>query len=69
MTPVDSSAIADIGYAEDERTLFVRFRSGEVYAYLDVPPATFADFADALSKGAFFQARIDPAFTFLKLDA
>ena len=69
MTPVDSSAIAEIGYLERKRTLLVRFRSGEGYAYFDVPPQTYAAFLAAPSKGAFFRAQIDPVFSFLKLEA
>ena len=50
MTPVDSSAIAEI-------------------AYLAVPPEIHAAFLAAPSKGAYFHARIDPAFSFLRLNA
>ncbi len=69
MVPVDSSAIAEIGYLGRERTLLVRFRSGEGYAYFAVPPETHAAFLAAPSKGAFFRARIDPVFSFLRLNA
>ena len=50
--PVDSSSIATIGYASEERVLELEFRqTGEVYQYFDVPPEEYAAFLDAESKG------------------
>ena len=69
MEPVDSAALAQIGYDADSRTLFIRFREGGLYAYLDVPPATVQALGEAPSKGAFFHAEIDPAFRYVRLDA
>lgn len=68
MVPVASSALAEVGYDADSRTLFIRFRAGGLYAYLDVPPEDAAGLMQAPSKGGFFQARIDPRFRFLKLE-
>lgn len=69
MTAVESRAIAEVGYEARSRTLLVRFRSGEAYAYLDVPAAVHDDFLAAPSKGRFFQAEVDPAFRFVRLEA
>ena len=66
---MDSSALAAVGYDADSRTLLVRFRSGEAYAYLDVPAEVHAGLLAAPSKGRFFQARIDPVFRFVRLEA
>ena len=68
LTPVASSAIAAIGYDPASRTLFVRFRAGGLYAYLDVPPETARAFEAAPSKGGFFQDEIDPAFRYVRLE-
>ena len=68
LKPVDSSAIAALGYDPASRTLFVRFRAGGLYAYLDVPPETSTAFEAAPSKGGFFQDEIDPVFRYVRLD-
>ena len=67
MVAVASSAIAAIGHDPASRTLFVRFQSGETYGYLDVPAAVFDAFLAAPSKGAFFQAQVDPVFRYVRL--
>jgi hypothetical protein len=58
MPPVTSEAIAQIEYDADAATLFVRFTSGEWYAYLGVPAPVHAAFVAAESKGRFFQDHI-----------
>ncbi len=68
LEPVESTALSAVGYDALSRTLFVRFRAGGLYAYLDVPRGTADGLMAAPSKGGFFQARIDPAFRFLKLE-
>ena len=64
---MDSSALAAVGYDAATGTLLVRFRSGEAYAYLDVPPEAHAALMTAPSKGRFFQAEIDPAYRYVRL--
>ncbi len=50
--PVDSSSIASIGYAPQERVLELEFRqSGEVYQYFDMP---------ADSKGIYVNQQLKP---------
>ncbi len=69
LVPVESSAIAAIGYDATSRSLFVRFRAGGLYAYLDVPEPVARAFQAAPSKGGFFQDRIDPVFRYARLEA
>ena len=59
MPAVESSAIRGIDYEPSSRTLLVIFIDGDGYAYFGVPPALYADFLRADSKGRFFaeQAR------------
>lgn len=60
-----STAIRDSRYDPDTRTLSVWFvPSGQRYDYEDVPPATYAAFQRALSKGRFFNARIRDHFKY-----
>ncbi len=68
MPAVDSDAIAHVEYEAAACTLFVRFTSGEWYAYLDVPRLTFQRLLAAKSKGRFFQMEIRERYSFVKLD-
>lgn len=57
MIPVDSSAIAEIGY--EDGTLAIRFRSRrELYSFPNVPEQIFKDFLQAPSKGKFYNENI-----------
>ena len=52
--PVDSSSIATIGYAPQDRVLEVEFRhSGEIYRYFDVTDKQHTAFLAAESKGTY----------------
>jgi hypothetical protein len=54
----DSSAVTDVTYDAKQRWLFVRFKSGDWYAYFDAPPSLYRAFLAAESKGRFFQEQI-----------
>ena len=59
--PVESSSIASIGYAPQERVLELEFRqSGEVYQYFDVPAEEYAAFLAADSKGTYVNQHLKP---------
>jgi hypothetical protein len=55
-TPVDSRAIAAVGY--DGRTLTVEFTSGRVYDHPNVPPSVYRELMNASSKGAYYSLNI-----------
>lgn len=56
---VDSSMIDQIGYLKKSRIfLYVKFDSGKVYQYTDVPDGLFMDFVMSLSKGEFYNRKI-----------
>jgi hypothetical protein len=59
---VDSSAIDRIGYDEERRELYVRFRGGGAYTYLAVPPEEWVALCEAESKGAFVNQAIKPRY-------
>lgn len=59
-----STAISAIAFDENAGRLDVRFVSGEVYSYFDVPLATAEAFGRASSKGGFFQRHIRDRFEF-----
>lgn len=56
MIIVQSSNISSIGY--DNRTLYVRFHSGGLYAYRNVPASVYRELMCSASKGQYFQAYI-----------
>jgi hypothetical protein len=61
---VESSSIASAGYRPDQEVLEVRFRSGAVYRYLNVPPGIHGAFLAAESKGRYFNEAIRGRFEF-----
>ena len=59
--PVESSSIASIGYAPEQRMLELEFRqSGEVYQYFDVPAEEHTVFLAADSKGTYLNVHFKP---------
>ncbi len=59
--PLESSSIASIAYAPQERVLELEFRqSGEVYQYFDVPAEGYAAFLAADSKGTYLNQQFKP---------
>jgi hypothetical protein len=66
-TPVKSTNIAAIGYDSASRTLEVEFKSGGVYEYKSVTPATALAFKRAKSKGNYFASVIKNKYEGKKL--
>jgi lysyl-tRNA synthetase class 2 len=66
LQPVDSSAIARIGYDAKGEEAYVEFHDSDVYVYCGVPPPVFEEFARADSKGTFLNMVIKPRFPFRK---
>lgn len=56
MIPVQSSNIASIGY--ESGTMHIRFHSGGLYTYSDVPEFLYMELMSAASKGRYFHAHI-----------
>lgn len=65
MTPVKSSDIASIGY--EGSILYVRFNSGGMYAYPNVPESLYRALMEAPSHGKFFAANIKNRYPFIKM--
>ena len=62
-----STAIRRFSYDDQSRTLFVTFIDGDLYAYLDVEPRTYADMDQATSKGRFFANRVRDRYRYRKM--
>lgn len=58
MVPVASSNLGEVGY--EGGNLYVRFRSGGLYVYSGVPPATHAALMGAASKGSYLHRFVKP---------
>lgn len=66
--PVDSEALASVGYDRDARELEIEFTSGAVYRYVDVPESVHVGLMTAASHGEFFAHHIrDAGFDFRQL--
>lgn len=63
MIQVTSSNISEIGYNEFKEILVIKFTSGKLYVYNDVPPKVHADFMSAGSKGTYFGSNIKNKYT------
>jgi hypothetical protein len=63
-----SSVVASHSYDPASGDLTIRFTTGRAYVYLDVQPEVAAAFAIALSKGAFFNARIRDHYRCREID-
>lgn len=58
MNPVESSAVASIGYDAEAEEAYVEYLGGGLYAYEGVPADVFEELANADSKGTFVNAVI-----------
>lgn len=56
--PVESTAIAKIGYSKRRHILEIEFVNGAVYRYLDVPHTVYRDLMSAESKARFYDSNI-----------
>ncbi len=65
--PLESKMFVSAAYDDAKRTLYLRFQSGEVYRYFDVPTATYQDLLTAESKGRFFLASIRGSFRYERM--
>ena len=52
--PVESTAIAAVGYSKKLRALEIEFRNGAIYRYLEVEPAVYEDLLNAQSKARYY---------------
>lgn len=56
--PVESTAIAKIGYSKRRHILEIEFVNGAVYRYLDVPVTVHRDLMSSESKARFYDSNI-----------
>jgi hypothetical protein len=62
MLPVKSSNISELGWNPETGELHVRFASGGLFSYADVPQADYEALRTAKSVGSHFARAIRPKF-------
>ncbi len=67
--PVESSAIANIGYSKHLRILEVEFVNGAIYRYLDVLPGVYSDLLSAKSKARFYDMNVKGHYRSMRVRA
>jgi hypothetical protein len=63
----DSSVVRSWNYDYDVETLTVRFKSGAVYEYYDVPEGTYYSFVQADSLGEFLNSDIKGVYPYSRI--
>jgi hypothetical protein len=59
---VDSGLFAAAAYRKEVRQLYLRFRDGDIYRYIDCPLPVYREFLTAESKGRYFSQKIRNRF-------
>ena len=57
-SPVESRAVAAVGYSKRLRALEIEFRNGAIYRYLDVSPSVHKALINSPSKARFYHENI-----------
>jgi hypothetical protein len=65
--PLESKLLASSAHDAARHTLYLRFRSGEVYRYFEFPPPEYQNFLDAESRGRYFLTHIRNRFRYERL--
>ena len=68
MFPVDSSQIRSVGYDSETETMYVEFKNGQVYRYLEVPQNVFNNLKNSSSPGRFFLSSVKQYYDYSKTD-
>jgi hypothetical protein len=61
--PIDSTAIAKVGYSKRRHILEIEFANGAVYRYLDVSPSVYRDLMSAESRTQFYDFNIEGKYS------
>ena len=64
---VESSAITEVAYYPNVERLFVLFRNGRTYEYLNVPSHVMSGLREAPSKGKFLNKYVLAQYRFKKV--
>jgi KTSC domain-containing protein len=56
--PVQSTAIAEVGYSKRRHILEIEFVNGAIYRYFDVPASVYHELMSAESKARYYDSKI-----------
>jgi hypothetical protein len=56
--PVQSTALASVGYSKRLHALEIEFRNGAIYRYLEVPASVYRSLRNASSKARYYDENI-----------
>jgi KTSC domain len=65
--PLDSKMFAAVAFVPTTETLYLRFRSGDIYRYFDFPEAQYQEFLKAESRGRYFLTHIRGRFRYQRI--
>jgi hypothetical protein len=65
--PVSSSNLRSVGYDESTNTLEIKFNSGGIYQYYNVPSTVYQELMNAPSHGRYFHAHIKGVYRYVKI--
>jgi hypothetical protein len=65
--PLESQMFLSVAYEADKRTLYLRFRSGDVYRYFQFSGDDYQQFLRAESKGRHFLSNIRNCFPYERM--
>jgi hypothetical protein len=65
--PLESKMFLSVAYDADRRTLYLRFRSEDVYRYFEFSNKDYQQFLSAESKGRYFLSNIRNCFRYERL--
>lgn len=64
---LDSKMLASVAYDSEKQTLYLRFRTGDVYRYFEFSGEHYRAFLNAESRGKYFLANIRDQFRYERL--
>ncbi len=65
--PIESSALAAIGFSRRLHALEIEFHDGLIYRYLEVPPPVYRAFLAAESKARFYNQHVRGKYRCLRV--
>ena len=68
MIPVASSNLASVGYEAGKHELYIRFNSGALYVYFNVPESIYSRLMNAPSKGHYHAEYIKNRFQYRRIE-
>jgi hypothetical protein len=65
--PLESKLLASSAYDPGKHILYLRFQSGEVYRYFEVPEEQYREFLEADSHGRYFLRSVRNRFRYERM--